>query len=80
MRTKVRTAPQEPIDKSGCRHHWVIETPKGPTSKGVCKLCGAEKEFQNFMPELTWDGDQSSLFGLYRARDGRPDKEVDNSS
>jgi len=28
-----------------CIHWWLVETPRGPTSKGVCKLCGAEKEF-----------------------------------
>lgn len=30
-----------------CPHYWIIEPPKGPTSKGVCKLCGASKEFNN---------------------------------
>ena len=30
-----------------CRHHWIIETPSGPVSKGVCKLCGEERDFVN---------------------------------
>jgi hypothetical protein len=30
-----------------CPHHWLIEPPKGPTSIGVCKMCGAIKEFDN---------------------------------
>ena len=30
-----------------CTHHWIIETPNGPISKGVCKLCGEEREFSN---------------------------------
>lgn len=29
-----------------CRHHWLIEPPDGPTSEGVCKLCGARREFR----------------------------------
>ena len=33
-----------------CRHHWLIEPPNGPTSTGVCKLCGSTKEFDNQMP------------------------------
>lgn len=33
-----------------CVHHWIIEPPNGPVSKGVCKLCGAEKNFEN------WEG------------------------
>lgn len=30
-----------------CTHHWVIAPPDGETSTGVCKLCGARKEFAN---------------------------------
>ena len=30
-----------------CRHHWRIAFPEGPTSRGVCLLCGAEGEFRN---------------------------------
>jgi hypothetical protein len=28
-------------------HHWRIEEPNGPMSKGVCKICGVEKEHKN---------------------------------
>jgi hypothetical protein len=31
----------------GCVHHWVIEQPNGPASKGVCKKCGATALFKN---------------------------------
>jgi hypothetical protein len=30
-----------------CAHHWIIEPAMGATSMGVCKLCGAVKEFSN---------------------------------
>ena len=30
-----------------CHHRWVIESPYGSTSKGVCQQCGAEREFAN---------------------------------
>jgi hypothetical protein len=30
-----------------CAHHWLIEPAKGPTSVGVCKLCGEVREFSN---------------------------------
>ncbi len=30
-----------------CRHHWIIESASGPTSGGVCKLCGEKKGFYN---------------------------------
>ena len=32
-----------------CVHHWLIEPPTGMTSNGVCKLCGAQKTFDNFV-------------------------------
>jgi len=35
------------LDPATCTHAWVIETPNGPTSEGVCKLCGKEQEFRN---------------------------------
>ncbi len=30
-----------------CRHHWLIESAHGPTSMGICKFCGVEREFSN---------------------------------
>ena len=32
-----------------CTHHWRIDSPEGPTSRGVCKLCGEEKDFYNWL-------------------------------
>lgn len=38
-----------------CRHRWFIETPHGATSRGVCRRCGAARDFPNaaedIMPE-----------------------------
>ncbi|KKU86161.1 MAG: hypothetical protein A2667_02835 [Candidatus Wildermuthbacteria bacterium RIFCSPHIGHO2_01_FULL_47_27] len=31
-------------------HHWIIDAPRGSISKGRCKLCGATREFQNYLP------------------------------
>jgi hypothetical protein len=30
-----------------CNHHWLIEPADRKKSKGVCKLCGAVREFLN---------------------------------
>ena len=47
-----------------CRHHWIIEAPSGPVSKGRCKLCGELKEFSNAAMDLVWDDTPlSDLFG-----------------
>lgn len=38
-----------------CAHRWVIETPNGETSRGVCRTCGAEKEFPNSAEDGLWE-------------------------
>ncbi|MBI4284587.1 MAG: hypothetical protein HY670_01630 [Chloroflexi bacterium] len=40
-------AAPEAETKSDCCHYWVIETPNGANSRGVCRFCKAEKEFIN---------------------------------
>lgn len=32
---------------SACRHHWIVQTPQGRTSVGVCKRCGSTRKFPN---------------------------------
>lgn len=47
----LRSAPVAQTPAGPCRaghaHHWVIESPSGPTSPGVCRLCGAAQDFKN---------------------------------
>ena len=35
-----------------CLHHWMVETPHGVTSRGLCKRCGASKRFPNAAADL----------------------------
>ncbi|MGD9892021.1 MAG: hypothetical protein AB7R89_21625 [Dehalococcoidia bacterium] len=52
-----------------CQHHWRIAAPNGATSMGVCKHCGAEREFANSTSESIWDNDHGeSGFNRYRRR------------
>ncbi len=30
-----------------CAHYWIVETTTGSVSKGMCRLCGEEREFGN---------------------------------
>ena len=42
--------PKKELDKVAqkhCKHYWVIESPHGEVSKGVCKYCEKEKKFFN---------------------------------
>ncbi len=52
MSCKVKDKARAPARKEPCRHYWVIEVANGPVSQGVCKYCGAEKEFFNAIPEF----------------------------
>ena len=35
--------------KTDCVHHWMIDTPDGPTSHGRCERCGEGREFPNWI-------------------------------
>ena len=32
-------------------HRWRIEEPNGRVSQGTCRICGAAKEFKNWLEE-----------------------------
>jgi hypothetical protein len=32
-------------------HHYIVDTPNGPTSEGRCKICGNVKKFPNYIEE-----------------------------
>ncbi len=55
MKTRGVPIDQQVRDQTGCRHHWVIDSPSGPTSHGVCKVCGAVKQFQNYQLDFYWE-------------------------
>jgi hypothetical protein len=55
----VSTLEQEVMEPT-CRHHWLIESPHGATSMGVCKLCGSQKEFRNSAGDFLWEDEPMS--------------------
>ena len=50
----------ERAEESGslCRHYWVIDSAGGPTSKGVCRVCGAQRQFKNYLEDAPWDDEK----------------------
>ncbi|MGE5597208.1 MAG: hypothetical protein ACM3S1_14385 [Hyphomicrobiales bacterium] len=48
MQTTFATDPQQNTNHA---HRWLIEEARGPVSRGVCKVCGAEKEFRNWLED-----------------------------
>ena len=45
---------------AACAHHWVIESPNGPLSEGVCQRCGERREFSNSVDSQPWAINQRS--------------------
>ena len=71
-----------------CQHYWMIEKPEGPVSKGMCRLCGEKREFQNYIESTKWqsrsdDVSLEQLAGGSRlpagidVRGSREDSEID---
>ncbi|MGE5596796.1 MAG: hypothetical protein ACM3S1_12285 [Hyphomicrobiales bacterium] len=46
------TPVQEPKAQPDHFHRWRIEEPSGPVSKGTCKVCGATREFKNWLSDM----------------------------
>jgi hypothetical protein len=52
--TKIKDKIRErEIGGGECLHYWLIESADGPTSMGVCKHCGAEREFFNSLQDFS---------------------------
>ena len=62
-------------DKKTCSHHWIIEPALGPTSTGICKLCGEKKIFMNVIEDLTPKSNLTKLFESDEFDDDSLDKE-----
>ena len=41
-----------------CQHYWVIDSAGGPTSEGVCRLCGVQRQFKNYLEDAPWDDEK----------------------
>ena len=69
----------EDITLDECKHYWKIESSNNPTSIGVCKYCGAEKEFLNSLPDHTVIRRNSRVLGLPDLPESEVDGEKDDS-
>ena len=54
-----RPAPGREQEQATCRHHWIIEAPTGPVSKGTCQQCGELREFKNYIDSAPWADDSA---------------------
>jgi hypothetical protein len=37
-----------------CIHHWQLPSPNGSTVHGICKHCGAERDFPTTSDAVVW--------------------------
>ena len=37
------------VSAEQCVHHYIVESPNGKFSEGVCKKCGKKKQFANYI-------------------------------
>jgi hypothetical protein len=55
-------APEKPQIIGGdpnCVHHWVIDSPAGSVSAGLCRICGAHRTFANYVSDFIYEGDSA---------------------
>ena len=60
MSAKKTVVLERVLDEAGWVHHWVIESPGGPESRGVCRRCGVQKGFANSTIEAVWEDERKS--------------------
>ncbi len=56
MVQQVEEAPVEEVPEGSlvCQHHWLIQAADGPTSPGVCRVCGEARDFRNYVETASW--------------------------
>jgi hypothetical protein len=46
--------------QAGCTHHWIIGRATASVSSGVCRVCGAQKQFPNYLSDCLANPDKES--------------------
>ncbi len=65
---------------TACRHYWTIEPADGPTSRGVCRVCGEEKEFLNSWSDASYKGKDPRVFDLPNMLEDDEEEEKEKNS
>jgi len=51
-------ASSDPRLRSSCKHYWVIDRATGSSSRGMCQICGAYRQFQNYLSDCLMNADK----------------------
>jgi hypothetical protein len=47
MHSKKNQVKVEGVTEVTCHHHWMVESTDADVAKGVCRVCGEERKFEN---------------------------------
>lgn len=61
--------PRELSEELVCQHYWVVESPAGAISKGVCKYCGTVRGFRNSTQDFVWEEERAADLAYWGMRD-----------
>lgn len=50
----------QPRAHTGCKHHWVIGRATASVSSGECRVCGAQRQFPNYLSDCLANPDKES--------------------
>ena len=59
---------QVPEDTT-CRHYWVLKSPMGEVSQGVCKYCRKVRGFKNATEDFVWQEERAADLAYWGAGD-----------
>jgi hypothetical protein len=54
-----------------CTHHWKIASPTGATAIGICRRCGADREFPTSSAADVWYNDEGATRRAAEAAAGK---------
>lgn len=76
MRNRNNLKEKKSAVSTTCRHYWHIEAADGPISRGICKICGEEKEFYNSWSASGYMGkDAQDVFSLPNVLESEEEEE-----
>lgn len=44
--------------EAGSSHHWILETPNGPTCEAYCKKCQRTRTYATTTPDNLWESEK----------------------
>jgi len=80
MRDGIDLKEKESAVTTACRHYWTIESADGPTSRGICKVCGEEKEFLNSWLDASYKGKDPRVLDLPNMLEDEEEEEKEENS